>query len=88
MAEGNGDDAGLKKRSVTVAGHRTSISLEGPFWDALAEIAHARGLSLNALVSEIDESRALLSDAPGVAGGGNLSGAIRVYVLDWFRRKD
>lgn len=68
------DAAGLKKRSVAIAGHRTSISLEGPFWDALGEIARARGLSLNALVSEIDESR-----------DGNLSGAIRVYVLDWFR---
>jgi predicted DNA-binding ribbon-helix-helix protein len=77
VAESGQGGTGLKKRSVTVAGHRTSISLEGPFWDALAEIARARRLSLNALVSEIDESRE-----------GNLSGAIRVFVLDWFRRKD
>lgn len=65
---------GLKKRSVVVAGHRTSISLEDAFWRALAEIARTRGISLNALVSEIDEER-----------GGNLSSAIRVYVLDWYR---
>ena len=84
--EGEADGGRLRKRSVMVAGHRTSISLEEAFWQALTEIAGARGLSLNALVSEIDARRALLSDAPDRGGGGgNLSGAIRVYVLEWYR---
>lgn len=62
--------AAIKKRSVTVAGHRTSVSLESAFWDALAEIARARGLSINRLIADIDRERA-----------GNLSSAIRVFVL-------
>ncbi len=66
----------MTKRSLTIAGHRTSISLEAPFWDALAEIAAARRLSIAALVSEIDRGR-----SPDV----NLSAAIRVAVLDWYR---
>jgi predicted DNA-binding ribbon-helix-helix protein len=70
------DRGGLRKRSVAVAGHRTSISLEDAFWRALGEIADARGLSLNLLVTEIDDGRS-----------ANLSSAIRVYVLDWFRRR-
>ncbi len=65
------DGAGLKKRSLTVAGHRTSVSLEAPFWDALGQLARARGLSLQGLVAEIDRGR----------GGSNLSSAIRVHVL-------
>ncbi len=65
------DGAGLKKRSLTVAGHRTSVSLEAPFWDALGQLARARGLSLQGLVAEIDRGR----------GGSNLSYAIRVHVL-------
>ena len=66
-----GDDpARLRKRSVRIAGHQTSLSLETVFWDALKEIAAARGLSLNALVTEIDAART-----------GNLSSALRVYVL-------
>ncbi len=60
----------LRKRSVTIAGHRTSVSLEAPFWDALKEIADERGLSLNALIAEVDGTRA-----------GNLSSALRVFVL-------
>lgn len=62
------------KRSVTIAGHRTSVSLEAPFWDALKEIAEARGLSLNALIEEIDGNRA-----------SNLSSALRVFALKTFR---
>ncbi|NNM71506.1 ribbon-helix-helix domain-containing protein [Enterovirga aerilata] len=61
----------LKKRSLTIAGHRTSVSLEEPFWDALGRLAQARGLSVQALVAEIDRAR----------GGSNLSSAIRVHVL-------
>lgn len=68
------------KRSVRIAGHPTSVSLEDVFWDALRSIAVARGLSLNALVSEIDAGR-------GDASVGNLSSAVRVYALEWFRRR-
>lgn len=62
---------GLVKRSVTIAGHRTSISLEPPFWEALREAARAEGRSLNSLVSEIDEARST-----------NLSSAIRVWLFE------
>ncbi len=65
----------LRKRSVVIAGHRTSLSLEQPFWDALKEIAVSRGLSLARLIAEIDASR-----------GGNLSSAVRVHVLEWARK--
>lgn len=64
----------MRKRSVMIAGHRTSVSIETPFWDALKNIAEARGVSLNRLIAEIDESRA-----------ENLSSAIRVYVLTQIR---
>jgi predicted DNA-binding ribbon-helix-helix protein len=64
------------KRSVTIDRHRTSISLEEPFWDALSEIARAEGKSLAALIGEIDRSR----------GDENLSAAIRLYVLGRSRR--
>ena len=47
----------LRKRSVTVSGHRTSVSLETPFWDALRGIAAEEGRSLNDLVSEVDRGR-------------------------------
>lgn len=63
--------AGIVKRSVAVAGHRTSVSLEGPFWDELQAIARERGCSAQALIAEIDAGRA----------GQNLSSAIRVFVL-------
>ena len=65
-----------RKRSVTIAGHRTSVSLENEFWDALAEIASERGISISALIAEIDEAR----------GNRGLSAAIRVHVLDRFRK--
>jgi predicted DNA-binding ribbon-helix-helix protein len=66
-----GDGSGLRKRSLTIAGHRTSVSLEAPFWDALGQIAASRGLSVQALVAQIDRGR----------GENNLSSAIRVHVL-------
>ena len=66
----------LRKRSVRLAGHKTSVSLEEAFWDELRAIAQARDISLNALISKIDQTRS-----------GNLSSAIRLYVLDWLRRK-
>ena len=64
----------LRKRSVLIAGHKTSVSLEAAFWDELRAIAAARGISLNALIAEIDRARE-----------GNLSSAIRLHVLDWLR---
>lgn len=69
------------KRSVTLSGHRTSVTLEAPFWDALKDIATQRGSSVNELISLIDNRR-LASD--GLEGIG-LSSAIRVYVLAWAR---
>ena len=67
---------GLEKHSVVIAGHRTSVSLEAPFWRALGVIAAARGLSVNRLVGEIDAART-----------ANLSSAIRVYVLHWLESR-
>ena len=60
----------LRKRSVLVAGHRTSVSMEDAFWEVLKELADRRGLSINQLVAEVDEGRS-----------GNLSSALRVYAL-------
>ena len=65
----------VRKRSVRIAGHRTSVSLEDAFWRELAAIAARRALSVNALIAEIDAGR-----------GGNLSSAIRVFVLDAVHR--
>ncbi len=67
--------AAVGKRSLTVAGHRTSISLEDAFWAALRDIAAARASTVAALVAEVDRGR----------GAVNLSSAIRVFVLDHFR---
>ncbi len=68
------------KRSVTIAGHRTSIALETEFWDALKEIARARRIALSALIAEIDVTRLKRDET-----NGNLSRAIRLYVLAHFR---
>jgi predicted DNA-binding ribbon-helix-helix protein len=68
----------LEKRSLTIAGHRTSIALEPAFWDALETVAAERGLGLPALIREIDEART----------EENLSSAVRVAVLSWFRRRN
>ena len=61
----------LNKRSVVVAGHRTSVSLEAPFWTVLQSFARNDGVSLNQLIGTIDGART-----------GNLSSALRVYVLE------
>jgi predicted DNA-binding ribbon-helix-helix protein len=71
--------AGEIKRSVTIAGHRTSISLEPEFWDALKTIAAQDRVSLSQLVARIDSGRA------GAARRIGLSSAIRVFVLHHFR---
>ncbi|HKX09925.1 MAG TPA: ribbon-helix-helix domain-containing protein [Stellaceae bacterium] len=67
--------ARVRKRSILIAGHATSLSLETEFWLALQEIARRRGVSLNRLVASVDAGRA-----------GNLSSALRVFVLDCYRR--
>ena len=60
----------LKRRSVVIDGHRTSVSIEPEFWDALTNLAKGQGRGVNALIAEIDRAR-----------DGNLSSAIRLYVL-------
>jgi predicted DNA-binding ribbon-helix-helix protein len=67
--------ARVVKRSLSIAGHRTSVSLEEPFWAELRTLAAARGVSLAGLVGEIDSNR----------GEANLSSAIRVHVLQALR---
>jgi predicted DNA-binding ribbon-helix-helix protein len=64
--------ARVVKRSLVIAGHRTSISLEDAFWRRLQTIAAEKGLSMNALAAEIDAAR----------GEANLSSAARVFVLE------
>lgn len=66
------------KRSVTIRGHRTSISLEQPFLDELQSIADERGISLAALVGEVDETRPRMT---------NLSSALRIHVLSWLKSR-
>ncbi|WP_420564877.1 ribbon-helix-helix domain-containing protein [Thalassobaculum sp.] len=70
MNDAGADPAAPRKRSVMIAGHATSVSMEQAFWDLLATFAEARGVSLNTLVTEIDRTRT-----------ANLSSAIRVWVL-------
>ena len=65
-------NARVIKRSLVIAGHRTSVSLEDAFWRRLRRIAAERGLSLNRLAAMVDASR----------GDANLSSAIRVFVLE------
>ena len=73
----------LVKRSLSLAGHRTSVSLEAPFWEAFRAIAAERGIPLNQLANEIDDARAASLGADGTDMG--LASAIRVYVLDHYR---
>ncbi len=63
------------KRSIVIAGHKTSVSLEDAFWEALKEIAGGRRMTLSDLVATIDSARTQ----------GNLSSAIRLFVLDYYR---
>ena len=66
----------VAKRSVTIAGHRTSLSLEEPFWIALQEIAAQKQRPVAALIQEVDKSR---------GAGLNLSAALRVFVLNHYK---
>ena len=79
-----GEPTALRRHSVTIAGHRTSISLEEAFWAELRRIAAVRAVSLNALVAEIDAARAD-GDAARNGRASSLSGAIRVFVLQAVR---
>ncbi len=67
--------SGPVKRSITIAGHQTSISLEPPFWDALQAAAREEGLPLNAVVGRIDAERIAASDT------ANLASALRVWLF-------
>jgi predicted DNA-binding ribbon-helix-helix protein len=65
------------KRSIVVAGHKTSVSLEEAFWSGMKEISVLRDMTLSELVGDIDTNRQQ----------GNLSSAIRLFVLDYFRTR-
>ena len=65
----------VKKRSLVLAGHKTSVSLEDPFWGALKEIARQKGVSAGSLAGRIETSR----------DDHNLSSAIRLFVLDHYQ---
>ena len=67
----------MEKRSLTIAGHRTSLALEPEFWAGLEAMAADRQLPLAALIREIDQTRP----------GSNLSSAIRLAVLGWYRQQ-
>jgi predicted DNA-binding ribbon-helix-helix protein len=67
----------VAKRSIVVAGHKTSVSLEDTFWKTLKEIADSRRQTLTDLVATIDSERQR----------GNLSSAIRLFVLDYYREQ-
>jgi predicted DNA-binding ribbon-helix-helix protein len=68
----------VEKRSLTIAGHRTSIAVEPEFWAGLEAMAERRGLTLPVLIGEIDEGR----QSP------NLSSAVRLAVLAWYRDRN
>jgi predicted DNA-binding ribbon-helix-helix protein len=71
------DKSPVVKRSIIIGGHKTSVSLEEAFWNGMKEISKERGITLSNLVSEIDANRQQ----------GNLSSAIRLFVLDYFRSR-
>lgn len=65
------------KRSFAIKGHRTSISLEAPFWEALKDVAAEDGVTLAAVVAQVDAER----------GSSGLSSAVRIWLLDRYRRR-
>jgi len=72
----------LRKRSVTLAGHRTSLSVEQVFWDELKALAAEEGISLQSLIERLDQER-----IEGAETTISLSGAIRVHVVERLRQK-
>lgn len=73
------------KRSITIAGHRTSVSLEPEFWDGLREMAAAQGVTVAALVGRVDRER-VAAMGEGDDDGG-LSGCLRVCVLRHYQSR-
>lgn len=71
--------SGVRKRSVTIRGHRTSFSLEDAFYEIIASIATSRSVTLAGLIAEIDATRDRNS---------NLSSALRLYALNWVRKEN
>ena len=67
----------MRKHSLVIAGHATSVSLEQEFWDVLKDIADRRGIALAALIAEVDAERE-----------ENLSSALRLHVLRYLRSED
>lgn len=67
----------VRKRSILLNGHKTSVSVEDEFWTALKEIAAVRSMTLSNLGSEIDKGRE----------GGNLSSALRLYALAYYQQR-
>ena len=67
----------IMKRSIVVAGHKTSVSLEAAFWNSMKEISGQRSVTLSELVGEVETRRQQ----------GNLSSAIRLFVLDYFKTR-
>ena len=65
------------RRTIMIGGHRTSVSVEDAFWNSMKEISGQRDMTLSELVGEIDSNRQQ----------GNLSSAIRLFVLDHFRSR-
>ena len=70
-----------RKRSVEIAGHKTSISLEPLFWELLNQAANAEGLPISALVARIDSERIKAPVPPGLAS------AIRLWLVGWLARR-
>lgn len=71
------DPSQVRKRSIRVAGHATSVSLEQAFWERLQDLAAERGMSINEIITDIDRRRT-----------GNLSSAIRLFVLEKVDRRN
>ncbi len=67
----------MKKRSLCLFGHRTSISLEEPFWESLQEIAEKEDISIQKLVERIDQTKI----------DKNLSSSLRIYILEFYKKK-
>jgi predicted DNA-binding ribbon-helix-helix protein len=67
----------IVKRSIVIGGHKTSVSIEDPFWIDLKKIAHVQQMTLSELVTKIDDTREQ----------GNLSSAIRLFVLHHFHQQ-
>jgi predicted DNA-binding ribbon-helix-helix protein len=69
------DPSEPRRRSFRLSGHRTSLSLERAFWDALKDIAQQQDRSMTSIIEEVDDTRT-----------GSLTPAVRVYILEWLRR--